>query len=121
MKLIGVSARMCSRRMSGRGFVSLSARTVSVAPGTRDFEAGRGFLHQGERSIVTRFRFVAEEAAQFPVSLLCRAVGVTRQGFYAWRSRPASSRALADAALVEQITRIHDETLGIYGAPRIPR
>ena len=27
-----------------------------------------------------RFRFVAEEAAQFPVSLLCKTVGVTRQG-----------------------------------------
>jgi hypothetical protein len=32
---------------------------------------------------VTRFRFVEAEAAQFPVSLLCKAVGVTRQGFYA--------------------------------------
>jgi hypothetical protein len=32
---------------------------------------------------VTRFRFVEAEAAQFPVSLLCKTVGVTRQGFYA--------------------------------------
>jgi hypothetical protein len=47
--------------------------------------AGSGFLHQGERSTVSRFRFVAEEAAQFPISLLCRTVGVSRQGFYAWR------------------------------------
>jgi len=34
---------------------------------------------------VTRFRFVEAEAAQFPVSLLCRVVGVTRQGYYAWK------------------------------------
>ena len=33
---------------------------------------------QGERSIVTRFRFIAEVAAQFPVSLLCRALGHPR-------------------------------------------
>jgi putative transposase len=66
-----------------------------------------------------RFRFIAEEAAQFSVSLLCRVMGVTRQGFYAWRSRPPSARAIADEALAAQIAQIHDQTLGIYGAPRI--
>jgi putative transposase len=66
-----------------------------------------------------RFRFIAEEAAQFPVSLLCRVLGVTRGGYYAWKKRPPSARALADAELSERIERIHDEVLGIYGAPRI--
>ena len=68
---------------------------------------------------MSRFRFVAEEAAQFPISLLCRAVGVTRQGFYAWRRRPPSARAVVDAELGERIRAIHDETEGIYGAPRV--
>jgi putative transposase len=66
-----------------------------------------------------RFRFIAEEAAEFPISLLCRALGVSRQGFYAWRRRPPSRRAVADAELGQQIAAIHSETLGIYGAPRI--
>lgn len=68
---------------------------------------------------MTRFRFIAEEAAQFPVSLLCRVLGVTRGGYYAWRRRPPSARAIADAELSERIGRIHDQTLGIYGAPRV--
>jgi putative transposase len=68
---------------------------------------------------VTRFRFIAEEAAQFPVSLLCRALGVTRGGYYAWKKRPESARARADAELAERIAAIHDGVLGIYGAPRI--
>jgi putative transposase len=68
---------------------------------------------------VTRFRFIAEEAAQFPVSLLCRVVGVTRQGYYAWKRRPPSARELADRQLAERIRAIHLETEGIYGAPRI--
>jgi len=68
---------------------------------------------------VTRFRFIAQEAAQFSVSLLCRVTGVSRGGFYAWRSRPPSARAIADEALAAQIAAIHDQTLGIYGAPRI--
>lgn len=66
-----------------------------------------------------RFGFIAEEAAQFPVSLLCRAMGVSRAGYYAWCHRGPSARAIADAQLSERIGRIHDRTLGIYGAPRI--
>jgi putative transposase len=68
---------------------------------------------------VTRFRFVEAEAAQFPVSLLCRVVGVTRQGFYAWKLRPPSPSELADRELAERIRRIYRETEEIYGAPRI--
>jgi putative transposase len=68
---------------------------------------------------VSRFRFVEEEAAQFPVSLLCRVVGVSRQGFYAWRRREPSRRELADRELSERIHRLHAECEGIYGAPRI--
>ena len=70
---------------------------------------------------MTRFRFVEAEAAQFPVSLLCRVVGVTRQGFYAWKRRPPSARELADRDLAERITQIYSESEEIYGAPRIYR
>ena len=68
---------------------------------------------------MTRFRFVDAEAAQFPVSLLCRVVGVSRQGFYAWKRRPPSARELADRKLAERIRQIYSETEEIYGAPRI--
>jgi putative transposase len=68
---------------------------------------------------VTRFRFVEAEAAQFPVSLLCKTIGVTRQGFYAWRKRPPSARELADRRLCDRIREIHTETEEAYGAPRI--
>jgi len=68
---------------------------------------------------VTRFRFVEAEAAQFPVSLLCRVVGVTRQGFCAWRRRPPSNRELADRELAVRIRQIYLDTDEIYGAPRI--
>jgi putative transposase len=66
-----------------------------------------------------RFRFVAAERAQFPVSLLCTAVGVTRQGFYAWLRREPSARSVADQALLARIRQIHQETNCAYGAPRI--
>ncbi len=63
---------------------------------------------------MTRFRFVEDEAAQFPVSLLCRVVGCTRQGFYAWRREPPSARELADRELDERIREIYAETEEIY-------
>lgn len=68
---------------------------------------------------MTRFRFVEAEAAQFPVSLLCRVVGVSRQGFYAWKRRPPSARELADRRLSQRISEIYAACEGIYGAPRI--
>jgi putative transposase len=68
---------------------------------------------------VSSFRFVEAEAAQFPVSLLCRVVGVTRQGFYAWKRRPPSQRERVDRRLGERIRQIHRESEEIYGAPRI--
>ena len=68
---------------------------------------------------MTRFRFVEAEAAQFPVSLLCRVVGVTRQGFHAWKHRPPSARELADRELADRIRQIYVDSEEIYGAPRI--
>ncbi len=68
---------------------------------------------------MTCFGFVEAERAQFPVSLLCRVVGVTRQGYYAWKRRGPSDRELADIDLAVRIRRVHEQTEGIYGAPRI--
>jgi putative transposase len=65
------------------------------------------------------FRLIEAEKAQHPVSLLCRVLGVTRAGYYAWRSRPRSRRALADQELSGLIGRVFVESLETYGAPRV--
>jgi putative transposase len=68
---------------------------------------------------VSVYRLVAAEEANHPISRLCRVLGVSRSGFYAWRSRPPSARAAADAALTETIRRVHATSRGTYGAPRV--
>jgi putative transposase len=68
---------------------------------------------------VTKFRFVDTERALYPVKLLCRCLGVSPSGFYAWRSRPPSPRAIADEVLTEQIRAFHEASRCTYGAPRI--
>lgn len=50
---------------------------------------------------------------------MCRLYGVTRAGFYAWKKRLPSARAIADAELVEQIKKIHAASRGTYGSPRV--
>ncbi len=68
---------------------------------------------------MTVYRFIEAEKASFPIAFLCRRLGVSPSGFYAWRHRPASKRAEADAALTSQISTIHAASRGTYGAPRI--
>jgi putative transposase len=66
-----------------------------------------------------RFRLVEAERAQHPVSLLCKVLGVTSAGYYAWRRRGPSLRLLGDAELSRLIVEIYDGSLQTYGAPRV--
>jgi len=50
---------------------------------------------------------------------MCRLLDVSTSGYYAWRGRGPSKRAQRDAALKQQIKRLHDRSDGTYGAPRI--
>jgi putative transposase len=54
-----------------------------------------------------------------PVQLACRVLGVAESGYYEWRSRPVSQRALRHAWLTEQIQAIHTASFGTYGARRV--
>jgi putative transposase len=50
---------------------------------------------------------------------MCRHLGVSTSGYYAWRGRPLSARALADAELTARIDKIYAQSRGTYGAPRV--
>jgi len=65
-------------------------------------------------------RFITAERAHYPVALLCRVLGVSRSGYYAWHGRPRSARTRAAAVLTTQIQRIHGHSRGTYGSPRVP-
>lgn len=68
---------------------------------------------------MSAFRLIEAERARFSVPLMCRILGVSRSGYYAWKNRPPSARAKTDAAITEQIRHIHQRSRGTYGAPRI--
>jgi putative transposase len=50
---------------------------------------------------------------------MCRCLGVSVSGFYAWRQRAPSTRAQQDTALAPLIQQSHARSDGTYGAPRI--
>lgn len=66
-----------------------------------------------------RFRVIEDCRNDYPIGVLCDALGVSSSGYYAWRSRPESRRKADNRTLLDDIRRIHDCHRGRYGAPRI--
>ena len=69
---------------------------------------------------MSRFQFVADNSATYPVKRLCELVEVERSSYYAWKSAAPgrAERAAADAALADRIRVVHDAD-NTVGAPRI--
>ena len=57
--------------------------------------------------------------AQHRIATMCRVLGVSPSGYYAWRKRPACARAQEDQRLLRVIRSAHAASDGTYGAPRI--
>jgi putative transposase len=55
----------------------------------------------------------------YPNATMCRLLGVSASGYYAWQDRPPSARSAADAVLLEHIREAHAQSYGTYGAPRL--
>src|SRR5688572_22883344 len=53
------------------------------------------------------------------VAVACRVLRVSPSGFYEWRCRKPSARAVADAALTAEIIAVHTLSRGTYGVPRV--
>jgi putative transposase len=62
---------------------------------------------------------VRANQAEFGVGRLCRVLGVSRSGHYAWSKRTPSKRATEDEELAGRIVAIHQRSRGTYGVPRI--
>ncbi len=65
------------------------------------------------------FKFIDAEKTSFPIAFMCKQLGVSKAGYYAWKDRPVAQRAVADARLSTLIHQIHAGSRGTYGAPRI--
>jgi putative transposase len=62
---------------------------------------------------------VSDQQASYPIATMCRLLGVSSRGYYAWAKRPRSQRAETDEALLTEIRIAHGVSRGTYGAPRV--
>jgi putative transposase len=65
------------------------------------------------------FEFVDANQASFPITTMCRTLEVSTSGYYEWRRRPPSARALSDEVFTEQIRDIHEHSRQTYGYRRV--
>jgi putative transposase len=67
-----------------------------------------------------RYRFIQAHQDEFDVKAMCRALEVSRSGYYAWRSRRPSRRAQANEELLKHIKQAHQDSRQTYGKPTYP-
>lgn len=68
---------------------------------------------------MSAFRLIDAEKANYPVAALCRMLGVSKSGYYAWRGRTPSKRNRENAVLIEKIREIHSRSRETYGYARV--
>jgi len=62
---------------------------------------------------------IEDHCDQFSVQMMCRVLGVSESGFYAWRSRDESARKVDDRKLALLIRAIFKKKHRRYGSPRM--
>lgn len=68
-----------------------------------------------------RYAFIRANVQVFPIQAMCRALNVSRSGYYAAQGRELGPRAREDRRLRLEIRAIHAESRRRYGSPRIHR
>ncbi len=68
-----------------------------------------------------KFAFILAEKAYFPIAFMCRHLGVSTSGLYAWRRRPQSAHDVQDQRLKVLVHEAHQQGRKYYGSPRVHR
>jgi putative transposase len=68
-----------------------------------------------------RFAFIDAEKASYPVTRMCRVLGVSQSGYFAWKDRPACARQRQDLVYLAHIRTAFALSNGTYGSPRMHR
>jgi len=66
-----------------------------------------------------KFAFIAAKMTEFPITVLCRSLKVSRAGFYASVGRPPSPHALEDEKVAVLVREAHERSRRTYGSPRV--
>src|SRR5262249_37565903 len=81
----------------------------------RHSKKSRGLLREG---IDMKFGFIAKHRGIWPAGWLCGALGVSRDGFYGWLTRPRSQRSRSDEEFGAKVRASFVASDRTYGARR---
>jgi len=90
--------------------------TYARGRGERHPKKGRSVLC---KVVLVKNAFIQAHRSEFKRPSMCRVLKVHRCGFYAWMHEPQSPRAKANEALTAKIREFYDQSMGIYGSPRV--
>ena len=62
---------------------------------------------------------MSEHQAEHRIRVMCRVLGVSASGYYAWEQREPSAREVANTKLLERIRTLHAKSRQTYGVPRM--
>jgi putative transposase len=68
-----------------------------------------------------KFRFIDAAKKEFPVQRLCKILGVSPSGYFAFKDRPACRRQREDVILLAHARSAFAVSNGTYGSPRMTR
>jgi putative transposase len=68
-----------------------------------------------------RYQCIDRRRDQHSVRMMCRLLGVSRSGYYAWSTRGETVRQRRDRELMPLVRQVHLESRGVYGARKIHR
>ena len=66
-----------------------------------------------------KYRFIKNHEYLFPIEKMCKVLEVGSSGYFKWKNKPVSNRALMKNEITQQITSIYFASKQRYGSPRI--
>lgn len=99
-----------------RGTASPQTRAGGDSTGARYLKKS---LHCVLKNVEERYAFIGEYHQEYSVKTMCRALGVSESGYYAWRKRQPGQRQVENERLTEQIREVFQLGRQVYGSPRV--
>jgi len=66
-----------------------------------------------------KFAWIRRHKDAFPMAAMCKVLGVSRSGYYAWVGRPPGTRGQRKEQLMQAIQKAFDDNRQVYGSPRL--